>query len=69
MDEALPRDLEDKSTGQRVQICGKVWSELIRRESDFTIKSLLTKIKQAYDAHIKAQGKMIAQQQKEIDFE
>lgn len=65
LDEALARDLKDKSSSQRVAICSKVWSEIIRRQ-DVVIASLLTKIKQNYEAHIKNQNKLLSQQQKEM---
>ena len=55
LDEALARDLKDKSSSQRVAICSKVWSEIIRRQ-DIVIASLLTKIKQNYEHHIKHQN-------------
>lgn len=44
LDEALESDLKDKPSTQRVSICSKVWSEIIRRQ-DPVIASLLTKIK------------------------
>jgi len=65
LDEALARDLKDKSSSQRVAICSKVWSEIIRRQ-DVVIASLLTKIKQNYEGHIKNQNKLLSQQQKEM---
>ncbi|CDW75485.1 UNKNOWN [Stylonychia lemnae] len=68
LDEALARDLIDKSSAQKVAICSKVWSEIIRRE-DSVIASLLSKIKSSYEFHIKSQNKVLQQQQKEIDFE
>jgi hypothetical protein len=58
LDEALTRDLIDKSSAQKVAICSKVWSEIIRRE-DPVISSLLAKIKQAYEHHIKSQNKTL----------
>jgi hypothetical protein len=48
LDEALDRDLKDKSSAHKVGICSKVWAEIIRREEP-TIASLLTKIKQSYE--------------------
>jgi hypothetical protein len=68
LDEALARDLKDKSSSQRVAICSKVWSEIIRRQ-DIVIASLLTKIKQNYEHHIKHQNKLLNVQQKEVNFE
>jgi hypothetical protein len=44
-----------------VAICSKVWSEIIRRQ-DLVIASLLTKIKQNYEGHIKNQNKLLSQQ-------
>jgi len=41
LDEALQRDLKDKSSSQRVAICSKVWSEIIRRQEP-VIFNLLT---------------------------
>lgn len=52
LDEALARDLQDKTSSQKVAICTKVWSEIIRR-SDPVIGQLLTKIKSSYEGHIK----------------
>jgi hypothetical protein len=60
LDEALSRDLKDKSSAHRVGICSKVWAEIIRREEP-VIASLLTKIKQSYEQHIKNQNKILAQ--------
>ena len=68
LDEALARDLIDKTSAQKVAICSKVWPEIIRRE-DSIIASLLSKIKSSYESHIKQQNKVLSQQQKEIDFE
>lgn len=65
LDEALARDLKDKSSSQKVAICSKVWSEIIRRQ-DLVIASLLTKIKSNYEGHIKNQNKLLSQQQKEM---
>ena len=52
LDEALESDLKDKPSSQRVSICSKVWSEIIRRQ-DPVIASLLSKIKSNYENHIK----------------
>ena len=52
LDEALERDLLDKPSTQRVAICSKVWSEILRRQ-DPVISSLLSKIKHNYESHIK----------------
>jgi hypothetical protein len=48
LDDALSRDLIDKPSGNKVSICSKVLSEIIRRE-DPVIASLLTKIKHSYE--------------------
>ena len=69
LDEALTKDLEDKTSAQRVSICSKVWTEIIRREKDSIVSSILSKIKHSYESHIKSQNKILTQQQKEIDFE
>jgi len=60
LNEALERDLVDKPSIQRVAICSKVWSEIVRRE-DPVIASLLTKIKSNYETHIKTLSKQLSQ--------
>ncbi len=52
LDEALSNDLESKSQSQKVAICGKVLTEIIRRQ-DPLIASLLMKIKTTYETQIK----------------
>ena len=53
LDEALTRDLKDRSSTSKVNICSKVWSEIIKRSQDTTIQSILQKIKGSYEQHLK----------------
>jgi hypothetical protein len=48
----LPKDLEDKTNTEKVQICSKVWLEVIKRE-DPVIGSVLNKVKRVYEEYIK----------------
>ena len=52
LDQALEADLMEKSGSQKVVICSKVLSEIIRREEP-VIASLLGKIKSSYEQYIK----------------
>lgn len=68
LDEALLRDMQDKSPRQKVAICGKVWQEIIRREEP-VIASLLAKIKGVFEAQLKALQRELVQREKEAVFE